>query len=87
MLFCYEVLTGSQQTDCSHLHFITDLGGLGDLELANLHRSQFTHGVNCEIPEVVGVRIRKGGNETNVLCASCDFQGVGRLSFNAREGR
>lgn len=78
------LLEASRQTS-SHLDFTIDLGGLGDLELANWHRSR--HGVNCEIPEVVGVRIRKGGDETNVLCASCDFQGVGRLSFNAREGR
>lgn len=85
MLFCKEVLTGSQQKDSTHLDFTIDLGGLGDLELANLHRSR--HVVNCEIPEVVGVRVRKGGDETNVLSASYDFQGVGRLSFNAREGR
>lgn len=78
------LLEASRQTS-SHLDFTIDLGVLGDLELANWHRSH--HGVDCGIPEVVGVRIRKGGDETNVMCASCDFQGVGRLSFNAREGR
>lgn len=78
------LMEASRQTS-SHLDFTIDLGVLGDLELANWHRSH--HGVNCGIPEVVGVRIRKGGDETNVLCASCDVQGVGRLSFNAREGR
>lgn len=90
MLFCEEVLTGlleaSRQTS-SHFDFTIDLGGLGDLELAHWHRIPCDrHGVNCEIPEVVGVRIRKGGDETNVLCASCGFQGVGRLSFNTGEG-
>lgn len=78
------LLEASRQTS-SHLDFTIDFGGLGDLELANWHRSR--HGVNCEIPDVVGVRIRKGGDETNVLSSSYDFQGVGRLSFNAREGR